>query len=139
MDLFISLTLNSMLVHNPSESNIKGFNRNGQVYNLLAGESAEFTDDVGAALFDTFHFLQVVDKASKFNEVGNQNVVEEDLDEAELVVKGNPVPEEVEPEGELPDDLPENYLQLKAYARDKGIDVTPKMTKEELLLALKQV
>ena len=121
-----------MLIHNPSDAPIVGFNRDKKVINIPCGETVDVDDYIGNGLLDTFGFLKTVKtvvKTTKADEVIVEVPEEAPSEEVEEAAKDPEVDEE----------LPSNFLQLKKYAKEKGVEVTPHTTKEELLEALAQL
>lgn len=99
-----------MLVHNPSNTPVKGFNWAGMLYNVGVGETVEVSNDIGVRLISNFGFLV---EAKEVEEVKVEEMVEEEL--------------------------PTNFMQLKKYAKEKGVEVTQEMTKDEVMEELNKL
>lgn len=132
-----------MFIANLSKAPIKGFVYNGEMVNIPCGEVVTVSQECGVAILQTFGFLKEVEKApegSVLPEVESEGViVGEDAGEqvVEDVTQG--LVEEVVEVKKLsfnPEEIPQNFLQLKAFAKKHGVEVSKEMKKEEILKAL---
>lgn len=95
------------------------------VLEIRPGETKEFTEEQAKFLLERYGFLQKVDKAP---EKAPEKALGEPSTNPELPPAAVP--------GTLPDTIPTNYMQLKSYAKNKGVNVEKNDTKETILKKL---
>ena len=115
-----------MFIKNPTgTASIKGFNYRTNLMNVGCGEVVEVNEEMGKALLQTFGFLLEV-KSAESSKVKSVSVPEPETE----------VLKQEQSDLETGEELPTNFMQLKAYAKSKGMDVTKETKKEEIIKAL---
>ena len=78
------------VIHNPTKSDIKGFLFNKVFYNLIAGDTRRFPEDVTEAIVKTFSWLKVLKGPPQATEETNAKMYPE-ADKQEIVMKAKPL------------------------------------------------